>query len=45
MRLDKIPLDQNNRMLRFGFGKNNSTWFIRINLWFIGFRLKRNEII
>ncbi len=36
---DTIPLDINNRMLRFGFGKNKGSWFIRIDLWFYGFRL------
>lgn len=39
MKITKLPLDINNRMLRFGFGKNEGNWFIRIDLWFIGFRL------
>jgi hypothetical protein len=37
----KIPLDKDNRMLRFGFGKNEGRWFVRIDLWFAGFRLTR----
>jgi len=37
-RIHKIILDQDNRMLRFGFGKNQGRWFLRIDLWFVGFR-------
>ena len=37
--LNKITLDKENRMLRFGFGKHAGTWFIRIDLWWIGIRL------
>ena len=40
MKLDKIKLDKNNRMLRIGFGKHEGKWFFRIDLWFIGLRLK-----
>jgi len=36
--IHKIILDQDNRMLRFGFGKNQGRWFLRIDLWFVGFR-------
>ena len=38
---DRIPLDKHNRMIRFGFGLNRGNWFIRIDLWFVGFRLTR----
>ena len=38
--IDKIILDKDNRMLRIGFGKHNGNWFLRIDLWWIGFRLK-----
>lgn len=38
--IDKIPLDAKNRMLRFGFGKHDGEWFVRIDLWWAGFRLK-----
>jgi len=38
-RIHTIRLDQYNRMLRFGFGKNQGRWFLRVDLWFIGFRL------
>lgn len=41
--ITKIPLDKDNRMLRIGFGKNNGSWFFRVDLWFIGIRLKPNE--
>jgi len=36
---NKINLDNQNRMLRFGFGKHNGTWFIRIDLWWFGIRI------
>jgi hypothetical protein len=38
--LEKILLDKNNRMLRIGFGKNKGIWFFRIDLWYVGYRLK-----
>jgi hypothetical protein len=38
--IDKIILDKDNRMLRIGFGKHNGNWFFRIDLWWVGFRLK-----
>ena len=41
MRIDKIPLDKNNRMLRIGFGKHEGQWFFRIDLWFKGWRIKK----
>ena len=36
---NKINLDKENRMLRFGFGKHSGTWFIRIDLWWFGVRI------
>ena len=39
--MTKIPLDKNNRMLRFGFGKNEGNWFLRIDLWFFGIRFNK----
>ena len=27
MKVNKIPLEANNRMLRIGFGKNDGKWF------------------
>ena len=41
MKLDKITLDKDNRMLRIGFGKNKGLYFFRIDIWFIGFRIKK----
>jgi len=38
--IEKIPLDSDNRMLRLGFGKHKGNWFLRIDLWYKGFRLK-----
>jgi len=37
----RINLDPPNRMVRFGFGKNNGRWFARIDLWWAGFRWTR----
>lgn len=37
--MTKIPLNVDNRMLRFGFGKHEGQWFIRIDLWFNGYRI------
>lgn len=42
MKITKIPLDINNRILRIGFGKHNGSWFLRVDLWFVGYRLKKN---
>lgn len=39
--ITKIHLDKDNRMLRFGFGKNNGNWFVRIDLWCIAFRITK----
>ena len=39
MKLTKINLDQNNRMLRIGFGRNEGRWFARVDLWYVGIRL------
>jgi hypothetical protein len=41
MQLTAIPLDKDNRMLRIGFGKNNGSWFARVDLWCIGFRITK----
>lgn len=43
MVINKISLNKDNRMLRIGFGKHNGSWFFRIDLWVIGYRLKGNE--
>ena len=39
MKLNKIDLDRDNRMLGAGFGKNEGRWFARIDLWCVGFRI------
>lgn len=39
MKLTKINLDYNNHMLRAGFGKHEGKWFVRVDLWFFGFRI------
>lgn len=39
LKLTKINLDLNNRMLRVGLGKHEGKWFFRVDLWFFGFRI------
>ena len=34
-----IKLNYLNRKIRFGFGFNNGNPFIRIDLWWVGFRI------
>lgn len=41
MKITTIPLDQDNRMIRLGFGKHEGRWFIRVDLWWNGYRLTR----
>jgi len=38
--IDIIRLNKDNRMLRIGFGKHKGKWFARVDLWFIGIRIK-----
>lgn len=38
MKINKLKLDKNNRMLRIGFGRHDGKLFFRIDLWFIGYR-------
>lgn len=44
MKIEKIKLNKDNRMLRIGFGKNKGLWFFRVDLWFVGYRFKKNNI-
>jgi len=39
MKLTKIILDEKNRMLIVGLGKNAGNWFFRVDLWYMGIRL------
>lgn len=41
LNLTKIPMDKNNRMIRLGGGLHDGKWFIRVDLWFVGFRLSK----
>lgn len=43
MKAEIIKLDKCNRMIRVGFGKHSSQWFFRIDLWYIGIRVKHNN--
>lgn len=44
MTFDKFELDEDNRMLRAGFGKYQGIWFIRVDLWFVGLRVVLLEV-
>lgn len=44
MELTKIVLDKSNRMVRVGGGLNNGAWFVRIDLWWIGFRITKKVL-
>jgi hypothetical protein len=37
--LTVITLDVDNRMFRWGFGKNKGKWFFRIDLWVKALRI------
>lgn len=37
--IHRIKLEKYNRMLRFGFGFKSGRLFIRIDLWWVGFRI------
>lgn len=41
MKLTVINLDKGNRMLRFGFGLHDNNWFLRLDIWFKGFRISK----
>lgn len=34
-----IPMDSQNRMIRLGAGLHEGTPFIRLDLWWVGFRI------
>lgn len=39
MKIDKIQIEDGVRMIRFGFGTHHGSWFIRVDLWSIAYRL------
>ena len=39
MKIFKIQLDKDNRMLRLGFGKHDKKYFFRVDFWFVGYRI------
>ena len=42
--ITKLPLGEDNRMFRIGFGKNMGKWFFRIDLWYAGYRFTEKKI-
>lgn len=43
MKFEKIDLDENNRILRFGIGRNFGVWYVRLDLWFVGLRIRQKR--
>lgn len=43
MKLHKINLNRNNRMLRIGFGYHEGSPFFRVDLWWVGIRLTKSK--
>lgn len=43
MKFEKIDLDETNRMIRFGIGQNVGIWYVRLDLWFVGFRVRQKR--
>lgn len=41
LELTKISHTKGNEIVRGGFGRHEGKWFIRIDLWWVGYRLKR----
>ena len=39
MKLTVIEMKEWNRMVRLGIGQHEGTWFIRLDLWWRGYRL------
>jgi hypothetical protein len=39
MKITKVSMDKNNRMLRIGLGLNEGRWFFRVDLWIVGLRI------
>lgn len=39
MTFTKIDMEAGNRMIRLGAGQHNEVWFIRLDLWWVGFRV------
>jgi len=38
---DKLILIKTNRSVRIGFGRHEGIWYVRIDLWFVGYRLSQ----
>jgi hypothetical protein len=43
MKFDAIKMGNGNRMLRVGLGQHNGVWFVRLDLWLVGFRISGKE--
>lgn len=42
-KVDKIPVDQGNTVVRIGYGKHKGTNFFRIDLWSMAYRVTKNS--
>lgn len=44
MTFTKLDMDKNNRMFTLiRIGKNDGKWFVRTDLWWIGFRISQDH--
>ena len=43
MKFAMVRMSKDNRKLRIGFGKREGSWFFRVDLWFVGFRVSQNS--
>lgn len=42
MIFEKLVLEKGDRMVRIGAGQNKGRWFFRVDLWAVGFRVRKN---
>ena len=42
--LTKITHEKGSEIIRFGFGRHDFKWFIRVDLWWVAYRIKRKVI-
>ena len=43
MKFNTIVMTPGDRIVRLGVGQHKGTWFIRLDLWWAGFRLSQGD--
>ena len=43
LKIEKVTMDVDNRMIRIAYGKNKGRKFFRIDFWSVGYRVTKNE--